>query len=129
MEPRHDRVRWPQGSLEWLLAIASLPADPIPAPAGGAGGLVESGQLTVYGGSLVNSGTAASTVTFLDGQDAKGGLIATLSVPASGTFQWSLPRAGVSLEVGLWMVVTGGSVTGTLYVAHIWKYPFTPPGE
>lgn len=122
-------VRWPQGSLEWLLQIGNVPADPVPAPVAGTGGLVESGQLALFGGSLQNTATTAATVTLFDGMDAKGGQVAIMSIAASSTFQLNLPRAGVLLEMGLFMVVTGGVVVGTLYVAHLWKYPFTPPGE
>lgn len=129
MQPVHEALRWPQGSLEWLIAIASCPADPVPLPAAGAGGLVESGQMAVFGGSLINTAAGAATVTVYDGVDAKGGQIAQVTVPAAANFQWSLPRAGVLLEMGLFVVVAGGVVTGTLYVAHFWKYPFTPPGE
>lgn len=125
----HERVRWPQGDLAWLLEISNMPADPVPLPAAGSGGLVESGQMTLFGGSLVNSGTAASTVTIRDGMDATGGLIAQVTVPATSNLQLNLPRAGVICEIGLWVTVVLGSVTGSLYVAHLWKYPFTPPGE
>lgn len=122
-------VRWPQGSLEWLLQIGNIPADPVPAPSAGAGGLVESGQLALFGGSLNNTAATAATVTLFDGMDAKGGQVAIMIIPATSTFQLNLPRAGVLLEMGLFMVVTGGVAVGTLYVAHLWKYPFTPPGE
>lgn len=232
-------VRWPQGDLAWIQTISNAPADPIPAPPAGTGGLVESGQLVLFGGSLFNASVTPATVTLYDGMDAKGGPVAQLVIPpglpslassdtsaafaaatagsaslpagnqitgftvtlsaagtAAGTItvsnllggvnlvydvpvgatslsvqfpqplqaaaaaaitvaisaitgggaghinitgqavtavaapaQLSLPRAGVLLEIGLFMAVTGGVVTGTLYVAHLWKYPFTPPGE
>lgn len=125
----HDRVKWPQGDLEWLVAIGQLPADPVPLPPAGTGGLVETGQLFLYGGSLVNSSTNASVVTIRDGADATGGFLAQVNVAASSNANLSLPNIGVICEIGLWVVVAGGSVTGALYVAHMWKYPFTPYTE
>ena len=125
----HGGVRWPQGDIDWLIKVCNLPADPVPLPPLGTGGLIESGQLALFGGSVINSATTAATLTIYDGMDAKGGLIAQITVPASGNTQINLPRAGVICEMGLFAVVAGGLVTGPLYVAHLWKYPFTPPGE
>lgn len=122
-------VRWPQGDLDWLVKIGNAPADPVPVPGFNVAGLIETGQMILFGGSLVNSATTATTVTIRDGQDATGGLIATITVPASSNVQLALPRGGVICELGLFMTGLGGVVTGALYVAHLWKYPFTPPGE
>lgn len=122
-------VRWPQGDLAWLIAIGNVAADAVPLPAAGAGGLVESGQMSLLGGSLVNAGTAAATVTIYDGQSNNSAFLCQVTVPAAGNANLSLPRAGIMCEIGLFTVVSGGSVTGSLYVQHYWKYPFTPPGE
>lgn len=129
MDRAQALVRWPQGDLAWLLAVCNVPADPVPLPAGGTGGQVETGQLALFGGSLTNNATTAAVVTLYDGQDVKGGQVATVNVPASSSVQLALPRAGLFLEIGLFMTVTGGNVTGQAYVAHLWKYPYTPPGE
>lgn len=110
-------------------AAADLPADPVPLPAAGTGGLVESGRSVITGGNLVNNATAAATVTLMDGQDAKGGVIAVLNVPASSALPFTLPNKGVILEIGLFVQVAGGNVTGTAYLIHLWRYPFTPPGD
>lgn len=122
-------VRWPQGDIDWMVKVASLPGDPVPMPAAGTGGLVESGQLILFGGSLTNAATAATTLTLYDGMDVKGGQVAILTIPASGNAPLSIPNRGVLLEIGLFATVGGGLANGTLYVAHIWKYPFTPPGD
>lgn len=122
-------VRGPQGDLAWLIAIGSVPADPVGLPPGGAGGLVESGQLILFGGSLLNAGTVAGHVNLFDGMDAKGTLIVQLDIAAGASAQLSIPRAGIFCEIGLFAVVTAGTITGPVYVGHIWKYPFTPPGE
>ena len=231
--------RWPQGDLNWLVAIASVPADPIGLPPAGTGGLVESGQLILFGGSLVNTGAAAGHINLFDGVDTKGTQVAQVDLPlgssttatstatgaisagagsaalgngvsatgftlsfsaapsttgtavlsnvtggpytfnipsgqtspytvvfpgpitassagvaptltiaglgtgagtielygqavtvvASPAVQLNIPRAGLLLEIGLFAQVTAGSVTGIVYVGHVWKYPFTPPGE
>ena len=122
-------VRWPQGSLEWLIAIASVPADPVSLPPAGAGGLVESGQLILFGGSFLNAGTVAGHVNLFDGADAKGTLIVQLDIAAGASANLNIPRAGILCEIGLFAVVTAGTITGPAYVGHVWKYPFTPPGE
>lgn len=122
-------VRWPQGSLEWLIAIASVPADPVSLPPAGTGGLVESGQLILFGASLLNAGTVAGHVNLFDGMDAKGTLIVQLDIAAGASANLNIPRAGILCEIGLFAVVTAGTITGPTYVGHVWKYPFTPPGE
>lgn len=122
-------VRWPQGDLYWLTTISEVPADPVGLPAAGTGGLIETGQLILFGGSVQNTATTAATLTIYDGADAKGTQLGVHVIPASTDRQITLPRAGVLCEIGLFIVVTGGVVTGTFYVGHIWKYPFTPPGE
>lgn len=122
-------VRWPQGDLDWIQKISDSPADPIPVPGLNVAGLIETGQLILFGGSLVNSATVATTITVRDGQDASGGFVAQLTIPASGNALLSLPRAGVIIELGLFITGLGGVVTGALYVAHLWKYPFTPATE
>lgn len=122
-------VRWPQGDISWLNLISEIPADPVGLPPAGAGGLVETGQLILFGGSVQNTGTAAATLTIYDGADAKGTQLGVHIIAASTDRQITLPRAGVLCEIGLFVTVTGGVVVGTFYVGHIWKYPFTPPGE
>ena len=122
-------VRWPQGDIDWLTLIGEVPADPVGLPPAGAGGLIETGQLILFGGSVQNTGTAAATLTLYDGADAKGTPIAVHVIAAGTDRQITLPRAGVLCEIGLFCTVTGATVTGTVYLGHIWKYPFTPPGE
>lgn len=122
-------VRWPQGDLDWMVKVGNAPADPVPVPSPAGTGLIETGQMMLFGGSLVNSATVATTVTIRDGMDATGGFVAQVTVPASGNFQLALPRAGVIIELGLFITGLGGVVTGALYVAHLWKYPFTTVGE
>lgn len=112
-----------------VLLAGNLPADPVPLPAAGAGGLVESGRNVITGGSLVNTATTAATVTLYDGQDAKGGQIAQFNVPASSALPFTFPNRGVLLEMGLFVVVTGGVITGSAYLIHLWRYPFTPAGD
>lgn len=109
--------------------ISEVPADPVAIPPG-ASVLVESGQLILFGGSLVNSATAAGTVTLYDGMDAKGTFIAQVAIAASSPANLAVPRAGILCEIGLFAVVTGVTLSfSALYVGHVWKYPITPPGE
>ena len=122
-------VRWPQGDLGWLTTISEVPSDPVGLPPAGTGGLVETGQLILFGGSVQNTATTAATLTIYDGADVKGTQLGVHVIAAGTDRQITLPRAGVLCEIGLFVVVTGGVVVGTLYIGHIWKYPFTPPGE
>lgn len=85
--------------------------------------------MILFGGSLVNSATVATTITVRDGMDASGGFVAQLTIPASSNAQLALPRAGVIIELGVFVTGLGGVVTGSLYVAHLWKYPLTPVAE
>lgn len=64
-----------------------------------------------------------------DGMDATGGLIARVVVPAGGAASLQLPSYGVLCETGLYLVVSQATISGSLWVTHLWKYPFTPPGE
>lgn len=122
-------VRWPQGDLDWLTTISEVPSDPVGLPPAGTGGLVETGQLILFGGSVQNTATTAATLTIFDGADAKGTQLGVHIIAAGTDRQIVLPRAGVLCEIGLFVTVTGGIVVGTVYLGHIWKYPFTPPGE
>lgn len=112
-----------------VLGAGNLPADPVPLPAAGAGGQVETGRSVITGVNLINTATTAATVTLYDGQDAKGGQIAQYNIPASTASPFVFPNRGVLLEMGLFVVVTGGVVVGTAYLIHLWRYPFTPIGD
>ena len=118
-----------KGSFEWLALAATLPADPVPLPAGGGSGLVEPGRHILAGLAVVNTATTAGTVQILDGQDSKGQSVAAWSIPASGGLNPTLPTGGILLEVGCYIVVTSAILIGGVHLIHLWRYPFTPPGE
>lgn len=118
-----------KGSFEWLALAATLPADPVPLPSGGGSGLVESGRHIFAGMAVVNTATTAGTVSILDGQDSHGQPIASFPIPASGGLNPSLPTGGILLEVGCYIVVTGAILSGGIHLIHLWRYPYTPPGE
>lgn len=118
-----------KASWDWLKFAANLPADPIPLNGSLTGQIVESGRQILMGGTLINSGTVASTWNIYDGMDGTGTQIAQITVPAAGNIPLQMPAAGVLCEIGLFAKFSGGLVTGSLWVVHLWKYPFTPPGE
>lgn len=118
-----------KGSLEWLAFVANLPAriEPINVPLGG--GLVVPGRGILTGVNLINSATAASTVTLIDGQDSKGLNIAQYTVAGSGNLSPNFPVKGVLVEIGVFLSYSGGLISGSVYVVPLWRYPFTAPGE
>jgi hypothetical protein len=108
---------------------AQLPADPVPVPAGGGSGLVESGRLILAGLAVINTAATAGTVQVLDGVDSKGQAVAAYAVAASGGLNPFLPTSGIVLEVGCYLVVTNATLSGAIQLIHLWRYPFTPPAE
>lgn len=123
------RGRDQKSSWEWLQFAASLPADPIPLNGALTGQLVETGRQILMGGSLVNSASVARTWNVYDGYDNTGVQVAQITVPAAGNAPLAMPAAGVLFETAVFARFSGGLVTGSLWVVHLWKYPFTPPGE
>lgn len=129
MAEANRRSSDPTKSFEWLALAASLPADPIPVPAGGGSGLVISGRVIITGLSITSSAGVAGTVNVLDGADAKGSLIDPIQIAANGAVARAYSGRGVLCEQGVYLVVAGAVLAGSVYVIHLWRYPRTPPGE
>ena len=118
-----------KGSFAWTAAAGQMPADSVPVPAGGGSGLVTSGRLVLAGLAVINTVAVAGTVQVLDGADAKGQVVAAYAIAASGPLNPFLPATGILLEIGCYLVVTGAVLSGAVHLIHLWRYPFTPPGE
>lgn len=118
-----------KGSWEWLAFAATLPADPVALTGAPTGQLVGTGRHILMGGTLVNTATTASTWNVYDGMDNTGTQIAQVTVPAGGNAPLAMPASGVLCETAVFARYSGGLVTGSLWIVHLWKYPFTPPGE
>lgn len=124
-EPRGQdwKQRW-----EWLNFAAGLPAKPFQLSGVTASQKLNLGRYIFVGGSLNNTATTAATVTLYDGQDATGEIIFQVTVPASSSLSVNTANDGVLAEIGLFLAVSGGTVTGSIWAVPLWHYNITPPG-
>lgn len=110
-DPPVREAEYYEGQRVWLES-----ARPVAIPGTPATQLIESGRLVLYGWSLVNSSTAAVTVSIRDGQDATGLVVAPVVVPASGNAVEFLGDPGIGLDIGCFLTGLAGVITGTLYL-------------
>lgn len=115
-------------SWEALAFFASLPASPNTFTAQSGSGRLVTGRYVVTGYSGINAATTAGTIALYDGQDATGEFISAAVVPASSAFNVALPNQGVQTDIGLFIVVTTATVTGSVLMVPLWTYNVTPPG-
>jgi hypothetical protein len=118
-----------KSSYEWLSLMASLPASPIQFLSQAANRQLATGRYIVTGGNVANSGTATATLTLYDGQDTTGEIMGVINVPASGTANLILGTTGVYAEIGIFMAVTTGVLTGSVLATPLARYNITPPGQ
>ena len=118
-----------KASWEWLAFAASLPADPVPFGPISAGQLLQSGRAIYIGAAFKNTGTGGGDLQVLDGMDASGNLVDRITVAANGLARATGLPYGVLCESGIYLVPTSATLQGVLWLVHLWKYPFTPPGE
>jgi len=118
-----------KGSWEWLRFAAGLPAKAIPINSVSASGQLVSGRYIVTGISLNNSATTGGLVTLHDGGDASGVVILEAGFSASSTAQVAVPSRGVLTEIGIYLSLAGGLVSGCVYAIPLWAYNLTPPGQ
>lgn len=127
--PVHARERGQKGSWGWLELASHVAADPVPLNSLSASGLLQAGQLVLRGMCAVNTATTAGTVTVLDGADAKGQPVLNIAVAVGATVNPSLPGNGILLDIGCFLVLTGVTLTGAVWVVNRWNYEWSPPGE
>jgi hypothetical protein len=81
------------------------------------------GQVTSAGGRLVGwsllAGAAAATVVLHDGQTTDGDVVGVAVIPANDSRTVPIPGAGVSFVHGLFAEVTGGPVTGAVWLGAV----------
>lgn len=118
-----------KGRWDWLNFAAGLPAKPFQLKAVTASQTMTSGRYIFVGGVFNNTATTAATVTVYDGQDATGEIIGQVTVPASSSLSLNTANDGVLAEIGLFVAVSGGTVTGSVWAVPLWHYNITPPGE
>lgn len=72
----------------------------------------------LVGWSLL-AGAAAATVVLHDGQTADGDVVAVVAIPANASTNHAIPGAGVSFVHGLFAEVTGGPVSGAVWLGAV----------
>lgn len=109
---------------------ANLAAKPVPF-AGQTGNFkLYTGRCIITGGTFTNSGGAASKLNIYDGQDVTGAPVAFTSVGAGGQQNLQLPQNGVLCEIGAYISIATGTITGSLFLVFLdVHFGRTPPGE
>jgi hypothetical protein len=108
---------WPQGE-EWSAALLR-PALPLPFTALAGNVMLQQGRAILLGYTIHAVG-GGGTVTFYDGQDATGLLVAVFGLPAGGSAIAPPTTPGVRLEIGLFMTQSGfTNLTGCAYIVPI----------
>lgn len=82
------------------------------------------GHVTLFGWALQEStGIAEAVVTLYNGTDTTGLVTAVITLePNQSVRDWFGPQ-GVHMNVGLWSVITSGTVVGSLFIATGWENP------
>lgn len=117
-----------KGSWEWLSFAASLPAKPYQLRAVTASQLLNTGRYIFVGAVFNNTATTAATVTVHDGQDANGEIVGQVTVPASSSLPLNTANDGVLCEIGLYVEIATGTITGSVWAVPLAHYNITPPG-
>lgn len=118
-----------KGSLDWLAFAASLPSKPIQFKAITASQLIVKGRYLLNGISLNNTATVAGVATLHDGEDTTGQITLVQPFAASnGAFQVA-PAGGVLCEMGVYLELSAGTISGCVWVVPLWRYNVTRPGD
>lgn len=125
----HAAGRGLKSSWPWLEFAAGLPAKAVPFPVKSAGFQAFGGRCIYLGITGANAATVAGSIILYDGQDATGAQVGNYAAAASSPVSQLGPSNGVMCEIGLWVVPTGITLTGSVLVIPLWHYSFTPPGE
>lgn len=125
---RHRPIEGLKGSWDWLEFAAQLPANPQAVTTQSANGLIYSGRCVLTGAFLNNTATTAGSVQLLDGQDAKGLLVAGAQLPAATITPITAPAQGILCENGVFMVLATAIVSGSVLIIPLWHDEYTAPG-
>lgn len=117
-----------KGRWDWLNFAAGLPAKPFQLVGVTSKVTLTTGRYIFVGGVFNNTATTAATVTVYDGQDSTGEIIGQVTVPASSSLPLNTANDGVLAEIGLFVAVSGGTITGSIWAVPLWHYNITPPG-
>lgn len=101
------------------LDAISWPAVAIPLSALSAGKLLFSGRALLKGWSLTNNNAGAQTLQLVDGQDSTGAVVAHLPLAAGANSTTPGPDSGILLTQGLFIVVPGGPINGSVWVVPV----------
>lgn len=81
----------------------------------GASGTVFTGPCTFKGLSVRETAGAAAAARIYDGTSAAGTLLAAISLPANGSYAFSVPD-GIRAATGIYWSVVSGTVEGSVWV-------------
>jgi hypothetical protein len=114
LEAQRTREAFAAGQQETKDALRVTGSRPTP---------MRAGQVTSAGGRLVGWSLLAddsdATVTFHDGQTADGDVVAVETIAAGAASTRPIPVPGVTFVHGLFAEVTGGPVTGAVWLGAV----------
>lgn len=112
-------MNWSDHPLDAWECAARRPATPVALNGLTTQQVVASGRYVLTGWCLANSGGARGTLQLYDGQDANGTPAGLMELPSNGGSIQSFPYPGIRLTIGLFVVATTATVTGSLYLTPV----------
>lgn len=120
---------WQLESLEWLQYMAQLPSRPIPF-SGLTGSLpLATGRFIYMGASALNGDSSSHFFVVRDGTDATGEIICGVGAAIDSYVTDRPGGTGVLVDKGIFLSLTGGPWSGSIYAIPLWEYEFTMPGH
>lgn len=116
-------------SWEFLRAAADLPSHAFQFTNVAASLQLFNGRYIITGIDVNNVGTVAGTLTLYDGQDTSGVQLGVQRVGSTNTVIPPWPARGVLCEIGVFLGVSGGALSGTVWAVPLALYNITPPGR
>lgn len=107
------------GTPELVEYLQSQPAMAVPYFSVSTSLQVAAGRFLYVGGVGRNLTTTAGGVGVYDGQADANKQIAQITIPASGASQSTGPTFGIIVENGIWIVATGGTFTGSIWLVPL----------
>lgn len=107
------------GTPELTEYLQTQPAMAVPYFAVSTSEQVATGRYLYVGGVGRNLTTTAGGIGVYDGQADANKQIAQITIPASGASQSTGPTFGILVENGIWVVATGGTFTGSIWLVPL----------
>jgi hypothetical protein len=110
-------------------AFASLPASPNQFLGKSVAFQLFTGRYILAGISFSETAGTAGVLTVHDGQDATGEILGVFPYAANGGVNQLFGVVGAMSEIGVYMSISAGTITGTLLAVPTWTYDITAPGQ